>query len=148
VHGSPVLVRFLEWGNVQRTAAREVIRLASAVDDDGDTAAATASGSHGECQMCARTTRLTFHHLVPKETHHRYLGKGLPDGLADQIPDAEPTRHFLHSHGVSLCRPCHSTVHRFAPNGVLAQRFHTLDRLLAQEPLQRWAKYAAKSLKH
>lgn len=149
IHGSAVLVRFLEWGKVQRTAAQEVTRLASAVDDDdGDASAAAARESHGVCQMCARTTRLTFHHLVPKETHHRYLGKGLPEGLLDEVPIAEPTRHFLHSHGVLLCRPCHSTVHRFAPNGVLAQRFHTLERLLAQEPLQKWAKYAAKSLKH
>jgi hypothetical protein len=149
VRGTGVLVRFLEWGKVQRTAARDVIRLASAVDDDGDDAAGSAGRErHGECQLCARSTRLTFHHLVPKETHHRYVGKGLPEGLPDAVPGAEPTRQFLHSHGVEFCRPCHSAVHRFAPNGVLAQRFHTLDRLIAQEALQKWAKYAAKSLKH
>jgi len=148
--GTTVLVRFVEWGNVQRTAAREVTRLASAVDDDDDDADAGGGGGRarqGECEMCGRGTRLTYHHLVPKETHHRYLGKYLPQGLADEVPTAEPTRIFLNSHGALLCRPCHTTVHRFAPNGVLAARFHTIERLLAPEPLQRWAKYAAKSLK-
>ena len=144
--GGTVLVRFIEWGKVQRTAARDVTRLASVVDDDEE-------GDSGgrlrgcDCEICGRMTKLTFHHLVPKETHHRYVGKCLPEGLLDAVPDAEPTRIFLNSYGAMLCRPCHSTVHKFAPNGVLAQRFFTLERLLAQEPIQRWAKFAAKSLK-
>ena len=56
--------------------------------------------------------QLTFHHLLPKETHGRYLGKQLPGGVAAAAEEAgfelaaEPTREFLNTYGAELCRFC------------------------------------------
>ncbi|PUU77013.1 hypothetical protein B9Z19DRAFT_1087181 [Tuber borchii] len=43
-----------------------------------------------------------------------------------------------------LCRPCHSTVHRCAPNEVLAREYYTVALLLEREDIQRWRAYASK----
>ena len=82
---------------------------------------------------------LTFHHLIPKEVHGRFFGKALPPELSGE----QPTRQFLNSYGARLCRPCHSEVHRLAPNMALALHFNTLDRLREEPSIRRWVKYAA-----
>lgn len=62
-------------------------------DDEG------ADQCDGECELCGRQLQLTFHHLVPKMTHPRYLGKALPADVADAAMGAglepEPTKSFL-----------------------------------------------------
>ena len=136
VSGTQVLVRFSEWGKTQECPRSEVVALAAAVDDDEETTA-----GHGACEMCARELPLTFHHLVPKEVHSRFVGKTPPPGLPK---DATPTREYFHSYGLMLCRPCHSHVHRFAPNLLLAQRYNSLPSLLAQPPIQKWVAWASK----
>ena len=45
-------------------------------------------------------------------------------------------------YGSELCRFCHSTVHRLAPNSVLAERFNTVDCLCAQPELAKFASFA------
>ena len=50
----------------------------------------------------------------------------------------------LHSFGAILCRFCHSTVHRFAPNAALAERFNTLEKLQAQPAIERFVAYASR----
>ena len=86
--------------------------------------------------------------LVPKETHSRYLGKGLPAGVAEAGVanglDPQPTRLFLDQYGCELCRFCHSTVHRLAPNAVLAERFSTLAVLQAHPTIQGFVSFASR----
>lgn len=43
-----------------------------------------------------------------------------------------------------ICRFCHSTVHRLAPNAVLAERFNTLDKLRAEPAIQQFVAFAAR----
>ena len=259
--GPPVVVvRFSEWAKVQETKRTQVVALTEVPDDEG------AAESSGCCELCGRQMQLTFHHLLPKETHARcpstlepvdvprrpthqrwswparYLGKRLPDGVAAAATAtglgaaAEPTREFLNTYGAELCRfctaaraeecpllatvhgatnrpytaptpplhrtearprregppresrrcrwfwpvpaqsrrcgrrtgtspmaidvdctlfPCsptclpwylpgHSTVHRLAPNAVLAERFNTVECLCAQPELAKFASFASR----
>jgi len=140
-----VVVRFAEWQKVQECARSKVVQLTEVPDDDDEGAR---DHGEGECELCERYLKLTFHHLIPKETHGRYLGKALPSGVAEAAAaggaDAQPTRYFLNSYGSMLCRFCHSTVHRLAPNAVLAERFNTLARLQAQPDIQRFVTFAAR----
>lgn len=142
-------VRFAEWPKVQETSRAQIVSLAEVADDD-DSGIAQSESSATECELCARSLQLTFHHLIPKETHQRYLTRGsLPEGVAEVAiaNGLEPhplTREFLHRHGALLCRFCHSTVHRLAPNAVLAERFNTLEKLRASEGITRFVAYAAR----
>jgi hypothetical protein len=141
--GAPrVVVRFTEWGKLQETTRGSVVPCTEIADDED------AEESEGVCELCGRCLKLTFHHLIPKQTHGRYLGNGLPKGVAEAAHakglEAQPSRDFLHRYGVQLCRFCHSTVHRLAPNAVLAERFNTLDVLRAQPEIERFVAFASR----
>ena len=144
-------IRFLEWPKVQETSRTNIVSLAEVADDDENGSDAQSDASSAtECELCARSLELTFHHLIPKETHQRYLTRGsLPEGVAEAVIAAglEPhplTRELLHRHGAMLCRFCHSTVHRLAPNAVLAERFNTVEKLQASEEIVKFVAYAAR----
>ena len=141
---SSLVVLFLEWPKRQRTARASVVLLASLADDEGGGLDGGGGGGDGDgaCELCGRTSLpLTFHHLVPKSTHDKYAKKacccpGLPEG-------STPSKAFLRSYGARLCRPCHSVVHRLAPNSVLAARYNTVDALRAAPAVAKWTEYAA-----
>lgn len=96
----------------------------------------------GTCEMCERFVSRSFHHLIPKETHNRYLSKGrLPNNLLDTTIGAELTRSWLNTHGIMICRTCHGTIHRTERNEILAEQYNTLDRLLEHPKLYAFAKY-------
>ena len=141
-----VVVKFVEWPKVQENPRTQVVDLRD-VDDDEDVEEAA---TEGECELCGRGLKLTFHHLIPKQTHSRYLANGrLPCcGVAEAAlakgMEPETTRHFLNSYGSMLCRFCHTTVHRFAPNAVLAERFSTVDALRETPQIQRFAAFAGR----
>ena len=97
-------------------------------------------GRKDECELCYREMPLTFHHLIPKEVHARYVGKKLPTLLTKD----EPTKEFLSSHGTLVCRPCHSAIHRTASNEELAASYCTLAALQQHPRLQKWAVFAQK----
>ena len=42
---------------------------------------------------------------------------------------------------VGLCRACHSFVHRIASNEELAKDYYTVERLLARDDVQAFAKW-------
>lgn len=133
-----LVVLFVEWGALQVVSAEEVQPV---VASDAD-----AQELPGTCKLCGRSTTLTFHHLIPKETHGRYLGKALP-ALPPGVVEggAAPTRQWLSHYGAALCRPCHTVVHRLAPNAVLAQRFNSVQVLKEEPSIERWVRFAAKS---
>lgn len=96
----------------------------------------------GTCRLCEREVRRTFHHLVPKETHNRYLKRGkLPDNLE---AFGECTRHWLNTHGLMVCGKCHSAIHLAASNEVLAEQFNTYDRVMAHPKIFAFARYNSK----
>lgn len=134
-----VLVRFLEWPKLQRTKRAHVVPMAACLADDDEEDGEGGACGEGACELCGWGTRLTFHHLVPKSTHAKYVGKSVPPGLPQ---DAVPTKHYLGGYGVRLCRPCHSVVHRHAPNSVLARCCNTLDSLREADSIAKWVAYA------
>ena len=126
-------VRFTKWGHTQRTSASQVLSLSQVADDDIDM-----RESSGCCELCERYILLTFHHLIPRDTHARYLGKCLPQGVL-----GEPTKLFLHSYGAWLCRPCHNFIHSFASNVTLAEEYNSIERLLEQPQVLKWKEFAS-----
>eukprot|EP00439_Symbiodinium_sp_Y106_P024258 s2210_g2.t4 len=122
---------FIEYGKPQE-AKQDEVRALTDVADEGDGIA-----GEGECEMCERDLKLTFHHLIPKDKHPTYLGKRLPNGV-----EGEPSRSFLNSYGLMICRQCHNTVHSIASNEVLAIQYNSLQKLLTHPVIQRWIEFA------
>ena len=42
-----------------------------------------------------------------------------------------------------ICRMCHSAVHRFWDNDTLAERFNTVDLIMEEEQMQKFARWAS-----
>jgi hypothetical protein len=134
-------------------------------DEDGD-------GEYigeGECELCEREIRLTRHHLIPKTTWSKFkkkipqaveamtcgqedkarmiLGGTLADDLPSEIVEnpnnAILLRRFL-SKTCNICRPCHSTVHKLHNEMELAEKYYTIDKLLEDQELLKFCKWASK----
>ncbi|KAG8813238.1 hypothetical protein FRC19_002536 [Serendipita sp. 401] len=83
------------------------------------------------CEICGRDVPLTYHHLIPRSTHDKVLKrKWHPPEMLNVV--------------AWLCRPCHSAVHKSAPNEVLAQHYYSVELLMQRESMQRWADYASR----
>ncbi len=80
------------------------------------------------CILCGRIIPLTFHHLIPKETHLKSFNK-------DKTPEE------MNSRGIWVCRPCHSGIHNIYDNDTLAISYNTLDLLLKSDRIVGMAKY-------
>ncbi|ROT42750.1 hypothetical protein SODALDRAFT_326909 [Sodiomyces alkalinus F11] len=84
------------------------------------------------CELCGRDwVPLTYHHLIPRFVHDKALKRGWHPAEALQ-------------NVAWLCRLCHSFVHRFASHEELARYYFTVDRLLAEEEVVRFARYASR----
>lgn len=128
---------FLEYGKPQITPTSNIRAMEVVIDDDG--AEDALSQRDGNCEMCGRYMPLTFHHLIPKDTHPTYLKKRLPTGI-----EGEPTRAFLNTYGTMICRQCHSYVHRIADNHTLAKEYNTVGKIMAHAMVQKWVEWASK----
>lgn len=92
-----------------------------------------ASKLFGRCALCGRDpVSLTFHHLIPVSMHDKGPFRKLY------------TKDYMSQHGIDICRPCHSGIHRFYEERELALNFHTLELLLADEKVQKHIKWVAK----
>lgn len=126
----------------------------------------------GECQLCERQTLLTRHHLIPRSTWPRLetrilhalgawqkargeksdvLGEGLQHLLlfvdddattSDRATQRQYVRHAL-GQVCFICRQCHSAVHRTHDNMTLALSFNTVDKLIADPAIYKFAKWAS-----
>jgi hypothetical protein len=84
----------------------------------------------GCCLICEREMHLTRHHLIPRELHHQVMKKkGYPPEFLNKT--------------ISICRMCHSTVHRFYTNRELADTYNTLEMLMSQEKMLKYAHWAS-----
>ncbi|KAL3678677.1 hypothetical protein R1sor_021633 [Riccia sorocarpa] len=85
----------------------------------------------GHCAMCLRYMPLTFHHLCPRMLHKSMLKKGLY------------TKQNIND-GIDICRPCHSAIHHVFDHETMALKMNTLEKLMEDERVQRWVRYAEK----
>lgn len=83
------------------------------------------------CVLCDRIGHMTRHHLYPRETHSLYLKRGLATESELQTT-------------IRVCPTCHKTIHRFFTNKQLAESKNTLDKLLEDERISKYAKWASK----
>lgn len=121
----------------------------------------------GECELCDRYIKLTKHHLIPKQTWPRIqaklshaseaigtgdegkalsiLGPGLEHLLLEGCLNSEKSsvRRILHS-TCDVCRQCHSTVHRTHTNMDLALSYSTVEKLLEDDQIYKFCKWASK----
>mmetsp|Transcript_31811 Transcript_31811/g.46880 ORF Transcript_31811/g.46880 Transcript_31811/m.46880 type:complete len:296 (+) Transcript_31811:88-975(+) len=111
----------------------------------------------GDCELCERTMPLTKHHLIPKSTwpamkrrilnaegskNESILLECFQPHLPEDLTSAS-VRVFL-VRTCSICRPCHSMIHRIHDNKVLAENFNTVDKLLTDEDVVKFCRWANK----
>jgi len=87
-------------------------------------------GAEGGCEMCQRDMPLTRHHLIPRYMHSKTPYSSMSDAVLQRC--------------INICRPCHSALHRFEDERILAERFSTLAEILADERFQKWIAYISK----
>ncbi|MGD9391562.1 MAG: HNH endonuclease [Chromatiales bacterium] len=101
-------------------------RYSHAMEDDG-----SHNSKYGSCELCRRTTRLTFHHLIPRKLHRRNRFR------------KNYTREELNL-GIAICRRCHNGLHLLYDEMTLAKHFSTLDALLADDAIKRHVAWAGR----
>eukprot|EP00189_Rhodosorus_marinus_P006182 CAMPEP_0113954662 /NCGR_PEP_ID=MMETSP0011_2-20120614/729_1 /TAXON_ID=101924 /ORGANISM="Rhodosorus marinus" /LENGTH=188 /DNA_ID=CAMNT_0000963919 /DNA_START=3 /DNA_END=566 /DNA_ORIENTATION=- /assembly_acc=CAM_ASM_000156 len=96
--------------------SRELELAQARLQEDND------SGLEGECQLCEREIPLTRHHVFPRAVHKDLKRKGYT------IQQLSTT--------VSICRSCHTAIHKFIPEKELALRYNTIDALVEHEKVK------------
>ncbi|MGB7343009.1 MAG: hypothetical protein WBD20_02245 [Pirellulaceae bacterium] len=88
----------------------------------------------GRCTLCRRFTRrgTTEHHLIPRTCHSNKWFK--------KTFSREQMRETI-----SVCRECHSAIHRFVPKEkTLGRDFNSVDKLLAHDPIATFVAWVSK----
>lgn len=84
------------------------------------------------CELCGRDwVPLGYHHLIPRFVHAKVVKRGWH--RADELQNV-----------AWLCGACHRQVHRFANHEDLARYYYTVERLLAEPEMQRFAAWASR----
>ncbi|CAA6823470.1 MAG: Unknown protein [uncultured Sulfurovum sp.] len=89
------------------------------------------SKTFGTCITCQRYTALTKHHLTPKKRHKKKTKKKI-DNL-DAL--------------IMVCRKCHDGIHDLYDERTLAEQFNTLEKIYADEALQKHFAWVGKCKK-
>lgn len=83
-----------------------------------------------ECEICGRDwVPLTYHHLIPRFVHDKAVRRGWH--RAEDLQNV-----------AWLCGACHRFVHRFASHEELARHYYTVELLMYDERVVRWAEWA------
>ena len=85
----------------------------------------------GICPLCARDTRLTFHHLIPRKMHRR----------------AHFKKHYSknqRNQGIDICRTCHDGIHQHYDEMTLAKQLNQLETLRSDPKLARYFNWVSK----
>ncbi|KAI1826388.1 YisB protein [Xylaria intraflava] len=84
------------------------------------------------CEICGRDwINLSYHHLIPRFVHDKAVRRGWHRACDLQ-------------NVAWLCGACHRFVHRFAGHEELARRFYSVELLLADEGVRRWAAWVGR----
>ena len=111
------LIRFSEWPSITAELTKEKYHLSSSREEIKKSC----------CYFCKREMKLSRHHLYP-QMHYKYIKKGF-------------TKEFLNSNTLSICRPCHSAVHRAEPNEKLASDYNTAESLMKHPKIINFVNY-------
>ena len=91
------------------------------------------SSSVQPCRLCGRVTRrgTTEHHLIPRVCHrNRWFKKRY-------------TREQMQA-TISVCRDCHSAIHKFVPREkTLGREYYTVELLLSHEEIRKFVTWAS-----
>ena len=85
----------------------------------------------GVCPLCLRKSSLTFHHLIPKKLHRR-------DHFKKHYSKQELNK------GINICRKCHSGIHNFYDEMILAKELNSLELIQSDGVLSRHFKWVGK----
>ncbi|OTA65800.1 hypothetical protein K449DRAFT_391768 [Hypoxylon sp. EC38] len=84
------------------------------------------------CEVCGRDwVPLSYHHLIPRMVHSKAVKRGWH--RAEDLQNV-----------AWLCGACHRFVHRFAGHEELARRYYTVELLMAEEQVRRWADWVGR----
>ncbi|KAF4986101.1 hypothetical protein FDECE_16125 [Fusarium decemcellulare] len=84
------------------------------------------------CEICARDgINLSYHHLIPRFVHDKAVKRGW-----HRKEDLQNVAW--------LCGACHRFVHHFKTHEELARDYYTVDLLLEEDEVQRWAAWVGK----
>ncbi|KAF5650575.1 hnh endonuclease [Fusarium tjaetaba] len=93
---------------------------------------ATRSTRADACELCARSwVPLSYHHLIPRFVHEKAVKRGW-----HRKEDLQNVAW--------LCGACHRFVHHFKTHEELARDYYTVDLLLDEEEVQRWAHWVGR----
>ncbi|GGC74245.1 hypothetical protein [Vreelandella lutescens] len=83
------------------------------------------------CELCQRESPLTKHHLIPRTLHNkpRYQKRHSREERLTAI--------------VWLCHPCHKHIHRLYSERELADRFTTIEALMADADIRAFVDWLA-----
>ncbi|KAI9901199.1 hypothetical protein N3K66_003016 [Trichothecium roseum] len=85
-----------------------------------------------ECELCEREwAPLTYHHLIPRFVHDKAVKRGW-----HRKEDLQNVAW--------LCRTCHTYIHHVKTHEELARYFYTVDRLLEDEAIFKYAAWISK----
>lgn len=84
------------------------------------------------CEICGRWwIPLSYHHLIPRSVHDKVVKRGW-----HKKEDLQNVAW--------LCGACHKFVHQFKGNEELAREYYTVDRLMAEDEVRKWANWVGK----
>jgi len=88
--------------------------------------------AHGRCQLCGREgLKTTKHHVIPKKVHkNKWFRKTF-------------TREEMNT-TIDLCRACHRQIHIFFTHKELARKYHSVEKLMEEERIQRYVAWIQK----
>jgi 5-methylcytosine-specific restriction endonuclease McrA len=85
-----------------------------------------------ECELCGRSwIPLSYHHLIPRFVHEKAVRRGW-----HRREDLQNVAW--------LCGACHRFVHHFRGHEDLARHYYTVDRLLAEDEVRRFAAWVGR----
>ncbi|BBN20096.1 hypothetical protein MPTK1_8g16410 [Marchantia polymorpha subsp. ruderalis] len=119
------------WKQVEVHDEEETAKGGQDEDEEADNDDDDEDVPPGHCVMCLRYMPLTFHHLCPRMLHKGMLKKGMY------------TKQNIND-GIDICRPCHSAIHKLFDHETMALKVNTLEKILEDERVQRWVRYAEK----
>ena len=85
----------------------------------------------GVCHICNREIELVEHHLIPKTVQKENWFKN--NFRAEQFEEK-----------IMVCVDCHNAIHKFHDSRELGQNINTLEKILADDKIVKFAKFAAK----
>ncbi len=84
------------------------------------------------CQLCGSSHSLTFHHLIPRTCHKNKWFK------------KQFSLEEMRTRGLTLCRKCHSFIHKKFSEKELGRELNELEKLLEQDLVINYLKWAKK----